>query len=361
MSQIQTLSFVKNIQHIFTREMTSERDVFSISGPIYLTSSLNWKCVHHRRSVAACLVQGVYILERDRQEHHEGPEALAPAWWESFHFELNRKLVDDADSSIFGAVFEYKPPSTFTIVTAPRFVIAFRGTITKVDSVNRDLILDLHLIKNSLHKTTRFEIAMQAVRNLVSAVGSSNIWLAGHSLGSAVASLAARNMAKTGILLESYLFNPPFFSAPIERIKDQKVKHGIRIASSLVTAGLSFVLKGQQERSTLEDPFVALSSWVPNLFVNPNDHICSEYIGYFEHRKNMEDLGVGNIEKLATQNSLGDMFLRSLGKESEPLHLLPSAKLTINLSPSPDFKCAHGIHQWWRPDLHLQTRTYIYS
>ncbi|XP_020577711.1 GDSL esterase/lipase At4g10955 isoform X2 [Phalaenopsis equestris] len=342
--------------------MTSERDVFSISGPIHLSSSLNWNCAHHRRSVAACLVQSVYILERDRQELREGPEALGPAWWESFHFELSRKLVDDADFSIFGAIFEYKPPTYIaTIANAPRFVIAFRGTIIKVESVNRDLALDLHLMKNSLHQTTRFELAMQAVHNMVAAVGSSNIWLAGHSLGSAVASLAARNMARTGTLLEAYLFNPPFFSAPIGKIKDQRVKHGIRLANSLVTAGLSYVLKSRQEESSLEVPFVTLSSWVPNLFVNPSDHICSEYIGYFEHRRNMEDLGVGIIEKLATQNSLGDIFLRAIGKESDPLHLLPSAKLTVNLSPSPDFKWAHGIHQWWRPDLHLQTRTYLYS
>lgn len=345
-------------------EMISDRDVFGISGPVHLTSSLNWECAHHRRSVAACLVQGVYILERDRQEHRKGPETLAPSWWEAFHFELTRTLVDDVDFSIFGAIFEYKPPTSIpatSLAIAPRFVIAFRGTLTKKESVDRDLALDLHLIQNALHQTTRFEIAMQAVRNMVAIIGSSNIWLSGHSLGSAVASLAGRNMAKTGVLLQTYLFNPPFFSAPIERIKDKKVKNGIRIASSLVTVGLSFALQRQQERSILEDPFKVLSSWVPNLFVNPSDHICSEYIGYFEHRKNMEDLGVGIIEKLATQNSLGDLVLKAFGKESEPLHLLPSANLTVNLSPSLDFKQAHGIHQWWRPDLHLQTKKYIYS
>ncbi|KAF9598270.1 hypothetical protein IFM89_026101, partial [Coptis chinensis] len=32
---------------------------------------------HHRRSVAASLVQGVYVLERDRQENRQGPYALA--------------------------------------------------------------------------------------------------------------------------------------------------------------------------------------------------------------------------------------------------------------------------------------------
>ncbi|KAF9607775.1 hypothetical protein IFM89_000122, partial [Coptis chinensis] len=32
---------------------------------------------YHRRSVAASLVQGVYVLERDRQENRQGPHALA--------------------------------------------------------------------------------------------------------------------------------------------------------------------------------------------------------------------------------------------------------------------------------------------
>jgi len=322
------------------------------------------KCPYHQRCIAASLIQAAYILERDRQENRQGPDALAPAWWEFFHFVLIRKLVDDADFSIFGAIFEFKPPASVqnsTIVNAPKFVIAFRGTITRKDSVTRDLTLDLHLMQNWLHRTSRSEIATQAVRNVVSAVGSSNIWLAGHSLGSAMATVAGKNMAKSGILLDTFLFNPPFFSAPIERIKNKKVKHGIRIAGSLITAGLSLALKAKQERPILEDSFAMLSSWVPCLFVNPNDHVCSEYIGYFQHRKNMEEIGAGIIERLATQNSIGDLFLRAFGKESDPLHLLPSANLTVNLSPSPDFKTAHGIHQWWQPDLHLQMGQYRYK
>ncbi|KAJ6797181.1 GDSL esterase/lipase-like [Iris pallida] len=342
--------------------MASERDVFSVSGPTYL-ASVNWECPHQRRSVAASLVQSVYILERDRQENRQPPEALAPAWWEFFHFELIRKLVDDADLSIFGAVYEFKPAARTQdsyLANAPKIVVAFRGTLTKKDSIARDLNLDLQLIQNGLHQTSRSEIAMQAVRNVVSTVGSSNVWLAGHSLGSAMATLAGKNMAKTGVMLDTFLFNPPFVSAPIERIRDKKVKHGLRIAGSVITAGLSLALKGKNLPKS-QDSFSVLSSWVPCLFVNPNDHICSEYIGYFEHRRNMEEIGAGSIERLATQNSLGDLFLSALGKESDPLHLLPSASLTVNLSPSPDFKQAHGIHQWWKPDLHLQTRQYLFS
>ena len=310
------------------------------------------------------MVQGVYVLEKDRQEKREGPNALAPPWWAFFHFQLLRKLVDDVDSSIFGAIYEFKPPSSHcnndTLHTSPRYVIAFRGTITKADSVSRDIELDLHFVRNGLHQTTRSEIAIQAVRNMVATVGDSNIWLAGHSLGSAMAMLCGKTMAKSGTFIESFLFNPPYVSAPIERIKDKKLKHGLRIAGSVITAGLTIAVKAKQQKSLSSDPFAALSAWVPSLFVNPSDHICSEYVGYFEHRRKMEEIGAGKIERLATQNSLGCLLMGAFGKECKPLHLIPSASLTVNLTPSRHFKEAHGIHQWWKPDLHLESKLYKY-
>lgn len=312
----------------------------------------------------------MYILERDRQEKREGSQALAPPWWEFFHFKLVRKLIDDVDFCIFGAIYEYKPPSSHcndSIVSIdgnPRYVIAFRGTITKPDSFTRDFELDIHIMRNGLHQTSRFEIGMQAVRNMVATVGASNVWLAGHSLGAAMAMLAGKTMAKMGNFLEAFLFNPPYLSAPIERIKDKKVKHGIRIAGSVITAGLALAARGKNPRSRSEDPFSALSAWTPSLCVNPADHLCSEYIGYFEHRKKMEEIGAGAIERLATQHSLGGLFMSVVGKgveAAEPLHLLPSANLTVNLSPSNDFKQAHGIHQWWRPDLNLKCSLYKFK
>uniref|UniRef100_A0A5B7BXM1 Fungal lipase-type domain-containing protein n=1 Tax=Davidia involucrata TaxID=16924 RepID=A0A5B7BXM1_DAVIN len=344
--------------------MASERENFNQSGPLHLIN-VDWKNAEHRRSVAASLVQGVYILERDRQENRQGPQALAPPWWEFFHFRLHGQLVDDADRSIFGAIYEFKPTASgndHLTNESPRYVIAFRGTITKGDAFLRDLQLDLHFIQNGLHRTSRFEIAMQTVRNMVAAFGNLNICLAGHSLGSAMAMLAGKTMAKTGIFLEAFLFNPPFFSAPIERIKDKKLKHGIRIASSFLTAGFAVALKSHhQQKNRSEDSFVTLSAWAPNLFVHPADHICSEYIGYFEHRKKMEEIGAGGIERLATQHSIGGLFMSAIGKESdEPLHLIPSANLTVNLIPSPDLRRAHGIHQWWKPDLHLKSKLYKY-
>lgn len=324
-----------------------------------LVSSRN--CPHHQRSVAASLVQGAYVLERDRQLNRQGQEACAPPWWERFHFEVTRKLIDDADLSIFGAIYEFKPSTNShgsTVLNPPKFVIVFRGTVTKKESVSRDLMLDLQVLKNHLHQTSRFTIAMQAVRSLVAAFGHQHVWLAGHSLGAAMATLAGKTMAKESMHLKAFLFNPPFFSAPIERIKDRKVKHGIRIAGSFITAGLALALKSSSHKC---NSFTMLSAWVPCVFVNKSDDICSGYIGYFEHRKKMEDIGAGNIGKLATENSMKDLFLGAFGVESESLHLLPSANLTVNSSPSPDFKSAHGIHQWWRSDLDFQINVYLYE
>jgi hypothetical protein len=322
---------------------------------------------NHRRSVAASLVQGVYILERDRQANRQGSHALAPPWWEFLHFRLLRPFVDDADCSIFGAIYEFNPPASHrnhSLHGSPRYVIAFRGTLKKRDSLFQDLKLDLAIIQNILHRKSRFQIAVQFVQSFVTEVGHSNVWLAGHSLGSAIAMLAGKTMAKSGIFLESFLFNPPFISVPIERfIEDERLKRVIRIAKSGITAGLTVATKTKHQRKTEEDQFVALSPWVPRLFVNPGDFICTEYIGYFEQRKDMEEIGAGGIGRLATQNSIGGVLRNAFrkGKEySEPLHLIPSASLTINLSPSQDFKQAHGLKQWWSPDLKLQSKLYMY-
>lgn len=341
----------------------SERENFELSGPVYLTT-VDWTNPCHRRSVAASLVQSVYILERDRQEKREGSQALAPPWWKAFNFQLYRQLIDDADSCIFGAIYQLTSTSQDDqhSAQAPRYVVAFRGTITKGDAFMRDLELDVHILRNGLHQTSRFEIAIQAVRHVVATFGSSNIWLAGHSLGAAMALLAGKNMAKSGVLLDAFLFNSPFFSAPIERIKHKKVKHGLRFAGSVITAGLALAMKNNHQTHRSGGTFTALSAWFPHLFVNPSDHICSEYVGYFEHRKQMEDMGAGEIERLATQHSIGGLLLNALGKQTEePTHLIPSAHVTVNRTRARDFKEAHGIHQWWRPDLHLESKTYTYS
>ncbi|XP_010421240.1 PREDICTED: GDSL esterase/lipase At4g10955-like [Camelina sativa] len=344
--------------------MASQREIFSISGPIHLTS-IDWNNSYHRTSVASCLVQAVYTLERDRQQNRIGLKSQANHWWEFFNFTLAETLIDDSDGSIYGAVFEYKHffsynyHNTHHSKPPPRHVIAFRGTIMKRHSRSRDLKLDLRCVRDCLQDSTRFVHAIQVIQSAVAKTGNAAVWLAGHSLGAAVALLAGKIMTRSGFPLESYLFNPPFSSIPIEKlVKSEKLKHGVRFAGSLVKAGVAIAVKGRHHNKGQEDDsFMKLASWIPYLYVNPSDPICSEYIGYFKHRNKMFEIGAGKIERIATRNSLRSLLSGGGGGggsssdscSSEPLHLLPSAYMTINISQSPTFKRAHGIHQWWDP------------
>ncbi|KAL8127818.1 hypothetical protein AgCh_014663 [Apium graveolens] len=343
--------------------MASDKQIFRLSGALHLTA-IDWKNAYHRTSVAASLVQATYILERDRQEQRQGPQALAPGWWEFFHFQLYRVLVDDTDSSITGAIYEFKYPSyssSYLELKPPRYVIAFRGTILKESSLSSDLKSNLQFTGNILHKSPRFQIAMQAIQEVISLSGAANIWLAGHSLGAAIALLAGKNMAKVGCPIETYLFNPPFISAPVDKIKNEKVKHGLRIASSLITAGITAAASSNDQKQQREYSFQVLSTWIPYLFLNPSDPICSEYLGYFEHREKMAELGVGEIGRVATQHSIGSLFSTALGNDIEPTHLLPSAFLTMNMNCGQDFKECHGIHQWWKQNFQWQSKLHQFS
>ncbi|KAL2558725.1 Lipase class 3-related protein [Forsythia ovata] len=345
--------------------MASEREIFGLTGPSYLTT-IDWNNSHHRKSIAASLVRGAYVLERDRQQNRLGPQALAPPWWESFNFVLNQVLVDEDEHTIFGAIYEFKfqypNPKYAGGSYPPKYVIAFRGTINKSGNRSQDFKLNLQCIINNLQNSSRFRLGMEATRNIVYKAGQGNIWLAGHSLGSSIALIIGRNMAKTGIHMETYLFNPPFISPPIEQIKNEKLKLGVRFANSVLTAGLAVAVNdGHKPKPAQDDPFIVLSSWVPYLFLNPSDPICSEYMGYFEHREYMEEIGYGKIGRLATQHSIGSIVSTTLGKDSEPMHLIPSAYLTTNLGPSKNFKEAHGIHQWWKPDLQCKYKLHQFK
>ncbi|KAI9174623.1 hypothetical protein LWI28_020248 [Acer negundo] len=329
--------------------MAPERNNFNLSGPKHL-KAVDWTNEDHRRSVAACLVQGVYVVEGDLRKKRKDSQALASPWWESFHFQMLELLEDDSDSSIFGAIYKFEFPashSNLSIDGCPCYVIAFRGTILKRKSLERDIKLNLRIIRNALHLDPRFKKAMQAVRSKAN-LNSSNVWLAGHSLGSAIALLAGKTMAKEGIFLETFLFNLPYPSVPIEKITHEKVMHVIRGAGNAFRAALVLAMK----KKFGELP----KAWAPCLFVNPADFICSKYDEYFEHKKKMEKFGLGGIERLATQFSLRGLII---GNESEPMHRIPSAYLTVNLTGYPDFKQAHGINQWWSHDLHLKSKLYI--
>ncbi|CAI9762480.1 unnamed protein product [Fraxinus pennsylvanica] len=256
----------------------------------------------------ACLVEGVYTLESDRKQN----QALAPEWWKSFNFELTQVLVDEKGQSIFGAIFKSYP--NFAGQGPPKYVIAFRGTVNKLGNMARDYKQNLKVFLNKLKKSPRVRAGMEVAMNIVQeANGPGNVLLAGHP------------QVEEGYHLETYLFNPPFLSFPIEQIKNEISKNGLRLGKNFLTAGLVFVAKGGHLTTPgVNDPFIVLSSWAPHLFVSKSDPICSNYVGYFELREIMESMGFGKIGNISTQNSIRSIVYYVIGKDSEPIHLLPS-------------------------------------
>ncbi|CAK9146388.1 unnamed protein product [Ilex paraguariensis] len=315
--------------------MSSQRESFYHSGPTHS----DWNNQQFRRSVAACLVERVYMLELARQSQCSQVHA-APLWLD-FHFILTKHLFDCHDKSIIGAVYAYNFSSPQS--TPPAYVIAFRGNLIKLDTMFQDFKLDFSFLLNILEQRSRFQEAWKAVQEMVDLSEANkpvNIWLAGHSLGAAIALLAGRNMFKKGYDLETYLFNPPFPSLPIESSNNEKVGNAFHNTNKFITAG--FVLVRGHQRTDQTNLFTALFEWVPNIYVNPSDPICSGYIEYFKDRDKKTGKCLKKIQNLALQNS--------------KIQNLPSANVHINRTPSGDFKQNHGIQQWWEPDLVLESR-----
>ncbi|KAG6432595.1 hypothetical protein SASPL_104176 [Salvia splendens] len=351
--------------------MAYEDQTFSRSGPSHLTA-VDWSNLNHKRSVLASLVQGVYTLQHDQRHNRKYPYALAHPWWDSFNFQVYQRLVDNNDGSIFGVVFRLLS-SCHQTGGPPQYVIAFRGTIMKPENWEEDVKLNVKVVLNRIQKSNRFRTALEAATQAIQ-IEHKCVWLVGHSLGSSLALAVGREIVKKfKVRLETYLFNPPFISLPIERIKNNKVKTGIRYLTSFVTAGLTQLTAAAAVAVTTEtskkDYFAMLSTWVPYVFINRADPICSEYAGYFKNRESMEAIGAGKIVRIATKRSVLSMF-----SSHEPLHLLPCAHITLNVTAATRFKeahgiCkewlkfkeAHGIDQWWRRDLKVECKQYQYK
>uniref|UniRef100_A0ACD5UEG3 Uncharacterized protein n=1 Tax=Avena sativa TaxID=4498 RepID=A0ACD5UEG3_AVESA len=355
-------------------------DRFDISGPTHImsrsgvrrssTMMIDWNNEEDRRCVAACVVKGTYILENDRTMCRVHAEALAPPWWESFHFRLVDVLKEEAfrrkcDKLIFGAIYEHVPPAGGRRhPSAPQYIVAFRGTMLPHPKAIHDVVLDLKIIANTLPDSKRSQRAHRAVDTLLATIDSSAVWLAGHSLGASLALEVGRTMmAERGISLSTFLFNPPHVSsAPaINKILPcEGLRKELYAKSALVKAGLGMVLS--PHRKKMEGLFERLSSWAPNLYVHDRDIICQGFIDYFEQRQQLEERC-----KSATTLSYRDMLFSALGKEKERPHLLPSATLWKNSTMDRGANliqqslAAHELQQWWKPDADLRLIATCYS
>jgi len=340
-------------------------------GPHYL-KNVDWSIPDHRRSIAASLVKGVTVLEQDRQLERAYDKALSPDWWEFFDFQCIETLVDQVDASIFGAVFEYNPKTTpnrhYHIPPnksrPPKYVIAFRGTLLQWLTLGQDIYNDMKVAFNEMIESTRYQISIQVVRSLIAKVNPENVWLAGHSLGAAIALQVGKTMAREGCLIDAYLFNPPYVSIPTEMIASRGLNTVLGTSKIIVTIGLGFVKDTVMSTSTQQnDSFTQLSPWVPYLFVNQNDPLCCEYVGFFEELEMAKSIGLSSARRsLYFKNSLGKLLLGTDGGNCESLHRFPSACVVTNLHPMKnDFKLAHGIQQWWACHTDWNTKRYEFD
>jgi hypothetical protein len=166
--------------------------------------------------VMACFIQAVYLLELDRQDQKGEEDDLAPKWWKPFKYKVTQTLVDERDGSIYGAMLEWDRSSAlsdFILIRpsgAPRAVLALRGTLLEKQTMKRDLQDDLRfLVWESLKGSVRFIGVLDTLKAAVERFGSTNVCVAGHSLGAGFALQVCKELAKQGVFVECHLFNPP--------------------------------------------------------------------------------------------------------------------------------------------------------
>lgn len=315
---------------------------FHVSGPRNVSSpnwrdliSSSWKDGNYKRTVMACFIQGVYLIELDRQENRTEDNALAPKWWLPFKYKLVQTLKDERDGSIFGAILEWDRTAAladFILMRpsgAPRAVLALRGTLLKSLTIRRDLEDDLRFLAwESLKGSVRFKVALEALKSVADKYGSGNVSIAGHSLGAGFALQIGKALAKEGIFVEAHLFNPPSVSLAMS-FRNIGEKAGVvwkRFRSMLPTSS-------EIQAITDEKTCLAPMKWTPHLYVNNSDYICCYYTD-----KATNDQSSGAKENVAPANGV-----------STP------AKLFVLSKGNQKFLEAHRLEQWWADDIELQT------
>uniref|UniRef100_A0A803QLI8 Uncharacterized protein n=1 Tax=Cannabis sativa TaxID=3483 RepID=A0A803QLI8_CANSA len=196
----------------------------------------------------------VYLLELDRQENRSEEIALAPKWWIPFKYKLVQTLVDERDGSIFGAILEWDRSAALSELIlirpsgAPRAVLALRGTLLKSLTFRRDIEDDLRFLAwESLKGSIRFKVALEALKSVAEKYGSSNVCIAGHSLGAGFALQVGKTLAKEGIYVDTHLFNPPSVSLAMSLRNIGEKAENLRPRAGQMAAKLFVMSKGNQK------------------------------------------------------------------------------------------------------------------
>jgi len=291
----------------------------------------------------ACFIQAAYLLELDRQENRSEEDALAPKWWLPFKYKLVQTLLDERDGSIFGAVIEWDRSAAladFILLRpsgAPRVVVALRGTLLKSLTIRRDLEDDLRFLAwESLKGSVRFKVAFDNLKSLANKYGSSNVCIAGHSLGAGFALQVGKALAKEGIYVEAHLFNPPSVSLAmsLRSIGEKAAFAWKRVAAMLPSGGETQAVTDKQNKGSI----ATLKKWVPHLYVNNSDYVCCYYTDPTqtgEANSSSSCCSKENVAPINGPNVGAKVFVLSKGNQK--------------------FLEAHRLEQWWADDLELQS------
>ena len=253
-------------------------------------------------------------------------------------------------------------PDRLIPVGLPKYLFAIRGTIP---SRSNDISSDIKIVGEVLH----VKDALPVTRLLLAITRKYNphdVWVAGHSLGAALALIATRFLAiDHDVVINPHLFNPPYLTVGRLASKAMRgVLNGVGDTGNrlLDTLGMTNILniragtdrvysvyenmsgtlsrKGSQiakssnaENMKRDSQKLLQIGYVPHLYVNPNDTICNEYIKHFQRRHHVH-------------NSFSSEVMQSV-VPARSLHMIPSAALYIN-NWAEGFPEAHKLHQWFR-------------
>ncbi|XP_028751972.1 GDSL esterase/lipase At4g10955-like [Neltuma alba] len=363
---------ISNQNQVAKVEAEAHPYAFHVSGPRNLTTlnwrdliNSSWKDPNYKKTVIACFIQAVYLLELDRQENRSQSNALAPHWWIPFKYKLTKTLIDERDGSIFGAILEWDRSAAMADLVlirpsgAPKAVLVLRGTLLKGPTIRRDIEDDLRFLAwESLKGSVRFNSALEALRSACDAYGSSNVCVAGHSLGAGFALQVGKALAKEGIYVDTHLFNPPSVSIAMSfrNIGEKAEFLWKKVKKSFVSNSDPQDdpnnPNGGPESGSGSNPSSWMTRftswkdsgrWVPHLYVNNSDYICCSYTDPDHGGDNGRARG-GDEDKENVRPASGG------GSSSGQT----AAKLFVVTKEKQRFLEAHGLEQWWSSDAELQ-------
>ncbi|RLM94091.1 GDSL esterase/lipase [Panicum miliaceum] len=327
-------------------------EAFEVYGPRHL-SSPSWKDPNYRRMVVACFIQGVYLLELDRQDKRDERTGLAPQWWRHFMYRLAQTLVDERDGSIYGAVLEWDRQALlagyapFRPAGAPAAVVALRGKLLSGATFRGDVVDDLRFLAwDSLKGSVRFAGALAALRAAARRHGARNVCVGGHSLGAGFALQVGKALAKEGVFVECHVFNPPSVSlaTSLRGFAETAGEMWGRVRAWLPYVGSAAAVDasgGEAAKApTLERAGTA--KWLPHLYINTNDYICCYYTDAAAGTATVTARGGGGGSSKTAAGGVGGMSSAGLAR-----------MVLVSKGPT-KFLDAHGLQQWWADDVELQ-------